>query len=433
MTTRSSPDARLRRRLIQGLATAATAALVPGWAQAQDKVPITIGLPIAQSGPAGVADHADYLKGAQLAVKQINAAGGIKGRPLALRVVDIDLLTPEGTQAAFRKLVDAKVQDILSPFVLIPVPAMATVANYKAPYLHGNTQQASLDLVRKNPEKYGHIYQVDPPETFYGAGFPLFCEQLESRGAWKPANRKVHIITEQIAYTQNITKAAADQFKARGKYEVAKITQIQFPVQDWGPVLQDIKSTGAGIVMVNHWVAAELAAFAKQFAANPLPGALVYLQYGPSQPEFLNLAGAAAEGFVWGTVYGVYADAQGQTFRDQYKAEYLGKGGKDGVMGLVYTGGGYDSVQLLAKAWSKAAPEDFKAVNTALQSLQYRGVNGFYRFDNPNQSPPNYPLEVNKPEEGIAQLFFQVQGGEHRIVAPDALKQSAFKPAPWMK
>jgi len=132
-------------------------------------------------------------------------------------------------------------------------------------------------------------------------------------------------------------------------------------------------------------------------------------------------------------VYGVYADAQGQTFRDQYKAEYLGKGGKDGVMGLVYTGGGYDSVQLLAKAWSKAAPEDFKAVNTALQSLQYRGVNGFYRFDNPNQSPPNYPLEVNKPEEGIAQLFFQVQGGEHRIVAPDALKQSAFKPAPWMK
>lgn len=430
MSHRSSANAQRRRQLLQGLASAAAAAVLPGWAQAQDKTPITIGMPIAQSGPAGVADHADFLKGAQLALKQINAAGGIKGRPLALRVVDIDLLTPEGTQAALRKIVDAKVQAIVSPFVLIPVPAMATVANYKAPYLHGNTQQASLDLVRKNPAQYGHIYQIDPPETFYGAGFPLFCEQLEAHGSWKPANRKVHIITEQIAYTQNISKAAADQFKARGKYEVAKITQIQFPVQDWGPVLQDIKNTGAGIVMVNHWVAAELAAFAKQFAANPLPGALVYLQYGPSQPEFLNLAGAAAEGFVWGTVYGAYADKQGQTFRDQYQAEYLAKGG---VMGLVYTGGGYDAVQLLAQAWNKAAPEDFKAVNAALRQLKYRGVNGFYRFDNANQAPLNYPLEVSKAEEGIAQLFYQVQGGQHRIIAPDALKQSGFKAAPRMK
>jgi dihydroxy-acid dehydratase len=79
-----------------------------------------------------------------------NAAGGVKGRALELKVIDIDIMTPEGTQAAFRKLVDAKVQAIASPFVLIPVPAMAAVANYKAPYLHGNTQAASLELVRKN-------------------------------------------------------------------------------------------------------------------------------------------------------------------------------------------------------------------------------------------------------------------------------------------
>lgn len=420
-----------RRSVLQALGASAAATAWPTLTQAQAKAkPITIGLPIAQSGPAGVADHADYLNGAKLAVKQINAAGGVKGRSIELRVVDIDIMTPEGTQAAFRKLIDAKVQAIASPFVLIPVPAMTTVANYKAPYLHGNTQQASLDLVRKNPKQYDHIYQIDPPETFYGAGFPLFCEQMEASGLWKPVNRKVHIVTEQIAYTQTITKSAEAQFKARGKYEVAKVTQIQFPVQNWGPVLQDLKRTGAGVIMINHWVAAELAAFAKQFAANPVPGALVYLQYGPSQPEFLTLAGPAAEGMVWGTVYGVYADKQGQTFRDQYKAEYLSKGG---VMGLVYTGGGYDTVQLLAKAWAQAEPENFAAVNQAIKRLRYRGVNGHYRFDNPNQAPLHYPLETPKLEEGIAHLFFQVQGGQHRIIAPDVLKETAFKAAPWMK
>lgn len=424
----SSPVAR-RRTLLQAMGLTAAVSAMPVLAQAQGK-PITIGLPIAQSGPAGVADHADYLNGAKLAVKQINAQGGVKGRPLALKVIDIDIMTPEGTQAAFRKLVDAKVQAIASPFVLIPVPAMAAVANYKAPYLHGNTQAASLELVRKNPKQYGHIYQVDPPETFYGAGFPLFCEQLEASGAWKPVNRKVHIVTEQIAYTQTITKAAEAQFKARGKFEVAKVTQIQFPVQDWGPVLQELKKTGAGVIMINHWVAAELAAFAKQFAANPVPGALVYLQYGPSQPEFLQLAGPAAEGFVWGTVYGVNANDRGKAFRKLYTDEYK-LAGKP--MGLVYTGGGYDTVHLLAQAWGKASPEDFAAVNAEIRKNTYRGVNGFYRFDNENQAPLHFPLEAKSLEEGVAHLFLQVQGGQHRTISPEGLKEAKFAPAPWMK
>jgi branched-chain amino acid transport system substrate-binding protein len=423
-------DIRRRSALTHLAAAAATLATgLPTAALAQAK-PIVVGLPIAQSGPAGVADHADYLNGAKLAVKELNAAGGVKGRLIELKVFDIDIMTPEGTQAAFRKMADAKVAAIASPFTIIPIPAMEAVANYKAPYLHGNTSIASLEHVRKNPKKFAHVYQVDPAETFYGAGFPIFLEQLQAAGTWKPVNNKVHIVTEQLAYTQTITKTAQEAFKKRGKYEVVKVTDIQFPVQDWGPVLQDIKKTGAGILMINHWVAAELAAFAKQFAANPLPGALVYLQYGPSQPEFLTLAGPAAEGMVWGTVYGVYADKPGQAFRDKYKAEYLSKGG---VMGMVYTGGGYDTVQLLAKAWGQAAPEKFDDVNAVLHKLTYRGVNGFYRFDNANQAPLHYPLETAKLEEGIGHLFFQVQGGAHRIIAPDALKELSFKPAPWMK
>ncbi len=76
------------------------------------------------------------------------------------------------------------------------------------------------------------------------------------------------------------------------------------PVQDWGPVLQEIKRAGAGMVMVDHWVAAEYAAFCKQYIADPSPNTLVYLQYGPSQPEFLDLAGPAADGFVWSSVLG---------------------------------------------------------------------------------------------------------------------------------
>jgi branched-chain amino acid transport system substrate-binding protein len=420
-----------RRSVIKmlGAAAAPGGLWMPSSARAQGK-PIVVGLPLAQSGPAGVADHADFLNGAKLAVKEVNAAGGVKGRQIELKVIDLDMMTPEGNQAAFRKVVDAKVHAIGSPFTIIPIPAMEAAARYKAPYLNGNTSIVTVTEVRKNPTKYAHMFQMDPDETYYGAGFPIFLEQLQASGAWKPTNNKVHIVMEQLAYTQNITKSAQENFKKRGKFEVVKVTNIQFPVQDWGPVIQDLKATGAGVLMINHWVAAELAAFSKAFAANPVPGALVYLQYGPSQPEYLTLAGPAAEGFIWGTVYGVYADKQGQVFRDKYKAEYLSKGG---VMGMVYTGGGYDTINLLAKVWAKAEPENFDAVNAELRKTTYRGVNGFYRFDNGDQAPLHYPLQTQKLEEGVAHLFFQVQNGAHRIISPDAVKEVAYKSTPWMK
>jgi hypothetical protein len=58
-------------------------------------------------------------------------------------------------------------------------------------------------------------------------------------------------------------------------------------------------------------------------AVEQVKGALVYIQYGPSQPEFLTIAGPAAEGFVWSTVLGVYNDAQGAAFRKKYAAAYF--------------------------------------------------------------------------------------------------------------
>ena len=88
---------------------------------------------------------------------------------------------------------------------------------------------------------------------------------------------------------------------------------------------------------------------------------------------------------------------------------------------------------LLAQVWKTHEPEKHKDVTDALRKSTYRGVNGFYQFNNPYQAPLHYPLETPKLEEGIAHLFFQVQGGAHRIISPDVLKEVAFKPTPWMK
>jgi branched-chain amino acid transport system substrate-binding protein len=425
-----------RRSVVKGLAAAAATSALPSvsWAAnalAQGKKPsgppIVIGMTISQTAAAGVADHTDHKNGSILAVEEINANGGVLGRPVELRMVDVDLLSPESCQASVRKLVDMKVHAITSPFLFVPIPAMDASVGYKCPYVNGNTQRAATDAVAKRPEKYGHIFQMDPSEVYYGETFPRFLEAMAEHGGWKPINNKVHIVQDQIAYCQTISRSCQEALK-KSKFELAKVTDIQYPVQDWGSVIQDIKRTGAGAVMIDHWVAAEYAAFCKQFQANPLKGTLVYLQYGPSQPEFLELAGKAAEGFVWSTVLGVYADEKGTAFREKYKKRFPGK-----VMGLCYTGGGYDMVNMLAQAWTKTGTVDnFKAVNDYIRKTPFRGVCGWSYMNNARQEGVQFPVGTNDIEKGMSQLYFQVQNTEHKIIYPAQLKETAFRKAPWM-
>jgi branched-chain amino acid transport system substrate-binding protein len=414
---------RKRRGVLKGLAGAVAAPWVAP-ALAQSNKPINFAIVAAQSGPVGVADHADYINGARLAVKEINAAGGVRGREIKIQLYDIDLLTPEGTQAAFRKVVDAKPHAVGCAFTLITTPGFEVISNHKAPYLHGETKEEAVNLIKGDPKKYSHIFQVDPPEVYYGKMFPLFLEQLAATGAWKPINNKVHVVREQLGYNMVIAREVVDALK-KSKFELAKITDIRAPVQDWGSVIQELKATGAGTIMIDHWMGAEEAAFCQQFVADPIPGALVYLQYGPSQPEFLNLAGSAAEGFVWSTVLGVYNDAQGAEFRKKYAAAY------PGIIGLCYTGSAYDTLQMLKNAWTAAEPEDFAAACTYLRTHTYRGVDGAVDLNNEYQAALHYPMQTQDLNKGMAQLFFQVQDGQHKIIQPDALAEVKYRSVPW--
>lgn len=422
-------DRRRSMKVIAGAAALAAPYVSRKSALAND--PILIGLPVSQTAAAGVADDADHLNGTTLAMEEINAAGGVLGRPIDLRVVDVDKLSAESCSQAIRALVDARVHAISNAFVFVPVPAMDASANYKCPYLHGNTQRAGTEAVRDNPDKYSHVFQTDPSEVHYGYHFPIWLEAMEDEAGWSPKNRGVHIVQEQVAYNQTISRTCIEALK-NSRFELAAVTDIQFPVQDWGPVIQDILRTGAGTVMINHWVAAEYAAFCRQFRANPLQDALVYLQYGPSQPEFLQLAGRAAEGFCWSTVLGVYADEKGMAFRTRYKERF-----PDGVMGLCYTGNGYDIAYYLKAAWEAVGdPDDFQAVCDWIRVNPFRGVCGTMDLNNEFQEAAHYPdngfpVTALELEAGMSQLFFQVQDGEHKIIYPNSLAETPLQAAPW--
>jgi len=416
-----------RRTVVKGAAAAMAAPLAMPFvapALAANNAPIRFACVAVQSGPAGVADHADYINGTNMAVEEINAAGGANGRQIKVELHDIDILTPEGVQASIRAVVDTKPHALGTAFSLVRVPMLEATGDYKAPFLTGDTNIELITFAKKNRGKYWNYFMVDPPEIYYGKMFPKFLDTVAAGGVWKPINNKVHIIREQNQYNMVI----ADEVKAnisKSGFVLSDVTDIQYPVQDWGPVMQAIKKSGAGVIMLDYWLGAEEAAFCQQFVADPVKGALVYIQYGPSQPEFLNIAGPAAEGMVWSTVLGVYNDAKGAEFRKKYAAKHTG------VIGLCYNGSAYDTLHILNNAWSAVEPENFKAVCDYIRTHKYRGVTGGFSFDNEYQAALHYPMQTDSLEDGMAQLYFQVQDGQHKIIQPTALAESKFRVFPW--
>jgi branched-chain amino acid transport system substrate-binding protein len=406
------------------------AAAASGAAEATGE-PITIGMPIAQSGPAGIADHKDCWNGAILAQEEINAAGGVNGRPIELNVTDIDILSPEGITAGFQKLTGDGVQAIVSPFVIIPPPALDAAAAYGAPYMSGDTNIDAQKIRESDPAKYGN-YFTDPAETYYGSGLVPFLDGLAAEGGWTPKNNKVDIVRGDTAYNQNIAAATVEAVEASGgTWEMGEIIDITAGTKDWAPVIQKLKESDAGFIMIDHWIGAELASFSQQFAADPVPGSLVYLQYGPSQPEYLEIAGPSAEGYVWGSVIGT-----GNTSEEDkaFRAAYQGKFGVDDVtMGMVYPAWCYDMVKVLANAWTTTDPTDFAAVNAFIASNPTDGVTGHLDFSAPSGATPVYPDNVDSIDAGVTHYFYQVQDGRHTVIAPSEDAEAAFVPQPWMQ
>ncbi|MGX8014247.1 ABC transporter substrate-binding protein (plasmid) [Mesorhizobium sp. ORM8.1] len=254
--------------------------------------------------------------------------------------------------------------------------------------------------------------------------FPKFLEATAADGVWKPINNKVHLICESSQYNMTIADEVIKTLP-QSKFTLATITDIQNPVQDWGPVMQAIKQEGCGTIMLDYWSASEEAAFCQQFINDPVKGALVYIHYGPSQTEFLQIASGAAEGMVWSTMFGIYPNAQGKEFRAKFQRRH------PGPVPLSCPALAYDTVNVLKNAWQSADPSDFKAVADYIRTHPYRGVVGTINMNNEDQAGLHYPMQTKDMNQGMAQLYYQVQDGEHKVIQPTALAESKFKSVPW--
>lgn len=388
-----------------------------------DKSEIVVASPYPLSGPLA-ADGEEMKNGSALAIKEINASGGVGGRMIRQVVIDADVLTPDGVTNAMNKAVSASPHAIALGYFVAWEPSVDIAAQYGAPMLHDVTFRAMVQKTADNPEKYGNLFQTDPSEDLYGSGLVTFLNNLAKSGQWEPSSKRIYIVEGATPYSHNISEAVQQDAPKTG-WTISGVEVVTPPVADYTPIVAKIKSTNPGVVIHTSIDATDLAAFQKAFAANP-SNALVYLQYGASVPAFLDLAKTAGYGVVWATVIGVLQDEIGERFQKAYQAEY------NKAAGFSNSGGSYDQIYMLAQAWGRVGdPSDFAAVNHQLRTQIYRGVCGGYWFDNKYQSGLSYPTEINDPGLGLAHLFFQIQNGKQVCIAPSPYDIGKFQKAAW--
>lgn len=437
-----------RRSFLRGAGLSATAAGAASLglladlnkeAQASSSDPIPIGCMAGLSGwPA--AEALETKRGFELAIEEINAAGGILGRPLEGHVVDTKNPNAEEVTGAANLLIDRYgVHAIVNGHNIGAQNAeYEPIADAGIIYIHTNTLLSHEKLVEKDPERYFGIFMGDPSEYWYGPGWLRFAAHLRDSGQWKPRNNKLALIAGSSDYSINVIRAA-EKTAAQFGWEIVMGPEIvKTPATEWGPVLSKLREADPALLLHSHLAAGDIAQFMIQFRQQPTE-TLIYFPWGPLQAAFREIGGESAQGVISSTVMGLLEDPMGKAFMEKYSKRFdLAAGSTGAISGCVPYGLLHHYAIAAAIAGGTGEPgnvEQNGKVARVLKSMPFRTVFGTINYHPQWQSAIPYPdLEERDPSLGMPHLFYQVQDHQQqpRLIAPVPYDANAFILPSWL-
>lgn len=396
-------------------------------------------IPVGQAAPLtdfAAADGLEFQNGLNLACEEINALGGILGRPLEPYFEDTKQMGDATNVQAVQRLIDRNgVHAVINGYNIGSGAAVQdTIADSGIIYVHYDTTIGHNNLIKSDPQRYFGSFQGDPAEVWYGVGFLDFLKGLETRGSFKRPNNKMAVILSAGVYATNIANAIKEQAAAYG-WEISLFETVNVPTSEWGPTLAKIRQDPPAVIAVTHFLPADLAQFMVQFVTNPTPS-LIYMQYGPSIPAFRDIAGDASQGVIYATVVGALQDEIGSAFESRYKAKFGANAGHNA--GAQPYDGCYVWATAAALAGGTGEPDNIdqnRLVADRMRSLIWRGVCGTTRFMRDEQAAYSYPAQVQDSSLGMPHQFLQIhdkaEGG--RLIAPPPYATTEFMTPPWIK
>ena len=320
---------------------------------------IKIGAAFALSGSIAVYGEG-FKKCVDLAVEEINAKGGIKGKKIEI-VYEDNKSNPKDCVTAVRKLITVdKVPVIFGPAGSSNFMATAPVAQKNRVVLI-SAQGAAVGLTRAGE----YIFRVFPSDTLQG---PHLAKLAVSKGF-----KKVPVMYVNNDWGLGLKNAFMDAYKKMGGTVTDVIAYDEKKTDYRSELLRASKGNPPAIVnltYINEGAVQFKQAFEMGIKTQWLCGSAA------RAPKMVELAGKAAEGVI-GTYPSVPQNTkQYQAFKEAYKRKY----GDDKIP--IFGDYNYDMVYLTAKAIEKGGTTA-DGIRKALPQVAkgYRGVTGDKTFD----------------------------------------------------
>lgn len=331
--------------------------------------PIRIGANIEQSGPASVQGQA-YANALQLRADQINASGGILGRPVELVIQDNG--TDESkTITITRRLADDGVAAMIGPGTSpTTLAAMEVILETGIPTF----SMGSADVIVSPAGDHPNVFKTPVGSE---ANVVKALDDIQARGL-----TKVGIIAVNNPYGDSGIGAWQAAEKS-GDYDFEIVGTEKFEATDTDMTAQLSNLVDAGAEAIAIVAIPPGAPTVRRNAVENLGLDLpMYFDAGAGAELFIDLAGDSANGalvthpptLIWDQVASDDPQAEAlQQFGKSYTDEFGAMSG--------FAGYAWDALGILQAAMEKAGSDEPDAVNAAIEDLgEYVGVTGVYEL-----------------------------------------------------
>ena len=390
-------------------------------ASAQDKT-ITLGVLGAFAGPFA-ADAVEGYNGALLAANEINAAGGIDGYTFKVEQFDTREMTPDAVLAAVERLkATSDLGAIVTPFGSLSGFEMDYVAEIGVPYMVAANSNQYRSIIQPDPEKFSNVWSLAPSYDSYQTELPLVIEEMISDGSFSPENKTYAIIGSDNPYSMPIYEGLKKAMGEKG-WEISFDDVVPaVEINDWRVILNQIRANPPAVIINTEASSSNAASFMNQFMEDPTES-LLFIQYAPSVPEFVELTRNNSTGVLYNMLGGpISASVWPRTkeIGDKYTAEY---GYDSSIYGYIC----YEMVYLYADMLAKVGdPMDYAAMSAELAATDKEMVHGRVKFD------PETHLSLQG--DGYLPIqFYQIWEGERVTIYPKEYATGESQTPPWMQ
>ena len=392
----------VRRRLLQGAAAGALLAAA-GALRAQDD-PVRIGVPTALDQPEG----RDTVDAVQMAVAEINGAGGLLGRQLEVEAAD-ETLDPRDGVAAIESLTGERKVDVLVGGYTsgVTLAQLHRVAAARTVFLScGGASPAITQRVLEDYDRFKYVFRVHPLNAAHQAR--ALVEFIAGFLVAEMRYTRIALVGENDRWVESLMPVLARNAAAVGA-EVRLSEIVARETTDFSPLLARIQGSGAHFVFTLFAHAAS-DRFVQQWADSGVTALIGGIDARATRPEFFaSVQGDAAGQIVAGFAVRAPVTPRTVPFWDAFVAKTGRPGPAPAAMGA------YDAVHVFAEAVRRAATLESDALIQALRQTDHAGVTGRIQFDERHDV---------KAGAGLTNLLFSQwqESGERVVLWPQELR-----------